>query len=72
MKITKKEIRGRDGKIVVPKQGVCCKTEFGLGGFTNSCPDCGADYNWSGQRLAPREQWGEETGEHPADIARIK
>ncbi len=30
--------------------------------------DCGADYNGSGQRLAPREQWGEETGEHPADI----
>lgn len=32
--------------------------------------DCGRDYNGSGQLLAPREQWGEETGESPADIAR--
>lgn len=36
-------------------------------GFTTTCP-CGADYNWAGQRLAPREQWGEETGETLADI----
>lgn len=34
------------------------------------CPVCRAEFNSSGQRLAPREQWGEETGEHPADIAR--
>jgi hypothetical protein len=34
--------------------------------FTNTC-DCGADYNFGGQRLAPREQWGEETGEHWSD-----
>ena len=31
--------------------------------FTNTC-DCGADYNFAGQLLAPRDQWGEETGEH--------
>jgi len=31
--------------------------------FTNTC-ECGADYNHAGQRLAPRSQWGEETGEH--------
>ena len=36
-------------------------------GFTNPC-DCGADYNMSGQRLAPRSQWGEETGESVADV----
>jgi endogenous inhibitor of DNA gyrase (YacG/DUF329 family) len=30
--------------------------------FTNTCV-CGADYNHAGQRLAPRSQWGEETGE---------
>ena len=36
-------------------------------GFTSTCI-CGADYNSSGQRLAPREQWGEETGETIADI----
>lgn len=31
--------------------------------FTNTCERCGADYNFAGQRLASREQWGEETGE---------
>jgi len=31
--------------------------------FTNTC-DCGRDYNNSGQMLAPRCHWGEETGEH--------
>ena len=34
--------------------------------FTNTC-ECGRDYNWSGQLLAPRSQWGEETGEHWSD-----
>lgn len=33
-----------------------------LCGFTNTC-DCGADYNLQGDRLAPRSQWGYETGE---------
>ena len=40
-----------------------------LDGFTNSC-SC-SDYNMSGQRLAPRSQWGEETGESVSDILRI-
>ncbi len=31
-------------------------------GWANEC-DCGAEYNGSGQLLAPRAQWGEETGE---------
>lgn len=35
--------------------------------FTNTCELCGADFNFAGQRLAPREQWGEETGEHWSD-----
>ena len=35
--------------------------------FTNTC-ECGADYNGYGQLLAPREQWGEETGETVSDI----
>ena len=30
--------------------------------FTNTC-DCGAEYNGFGQRLAPRNLWGWETGE---------
>ena len=49
--------------------GACngCGSEVVLSGFTNTC-DCGKDYNMSGQELAPREQWGEETGESVADI----
>ncbi|RJO63153.1 MAG: hypothetical protein C4542_00475 [Dehalococcoidia bacterium] len=37
-------------------------------GFTNTCDRCGRDYNWNGTLLAPRNQWGEETGECEADI----
>lgn len=33
------------------------------GSFTCTCDHCGADYNTFGQRLAPRSQWGWETGE---------
>lgn len=32
--------------------------------FTNTCDNCHADYNSQGTRLAPRSQWGEETGEY--------
>lgn len=48
-----------------PAVGLCnrCSSEVVLGNFTNTCALCGADYNSSGQELAPREQWGEETGE---------
>lgn len=35
--------------------------------FTSTCDKCDKDYNSSGQELAPREQWGEETGEHWSD-----
>lgn len=45
----------------------CCGAEVMLDGFTNTC-NCGADYNMSGQRLADRSQWGEETGESVSDI----
>jgi hypothetical protein len=27
------------------------------------CENCGTEYNGAGQILAPRYQWGEETGE---------
>ena len=48
-----------------PRVGKCdCGEEVVLDRFTNTCYGCGADYNMSGQRLAPRSQWGEETGEH--------
>ena len=54
------------------REFLCCRTWFFGGNFTNTCPECGADYNWAGQRLAPRDPWGEETGEHLSDILRIK
>jgi len=36
--------------------------------FLNTCGSCGRDYNGSGQALAPRHHWGEETGEHWTDV----
>lgn len=54
-----------------PAVGRCvCGREVELFGFTNTC-ECGIDYNMSGQALAPREQWGEETGESLAEILSI-
>ena len=54
-----------------PAIGQCgCGREVALRGFTNTC-QCGADYNQSGQRLAAREGWGEETGETAADILSV-
>jgi hypothetical protein len=43
---------------------VCCGRWLECPDFTNTCPRCGTDYNFAGQALAPRECWGEETGEH--------
>lgn len=31
--------------------------------WANCCTNCGTEYNGAGQRLAPRSQWGVETGE---------
>ena len=51
-----------------PAIGKCsCGEEVVLANFTNTCDGCGADYNSSGQMLACRSQWGEETGEHWTD-----
>jgi hypothetical protein len=43
---------------------LCCGEWLSCERFTTTCTHCAADYNMSGARLAPREQWGEETGEH--------
>lgn len=51
-----------------PKIIQCCGQSLALPDFTNTCPHCDTDYNSFGQRLAPRSQWGEETGEHWTDI----
>lgn len=55
-----------------PGVGECdrCKRHVTLHGFTNTC-ECGADYNMSGQLLASRSQWGEETGESLSDILSV-
>ena len=50
------------------KEIICtCGRKVYCEGFTTTC-DCGRDYNWNGTLLAPREQWGEETGECLSDI----
>jgi len=68
----------KDGRVVkyhrtwsTPPVGLCdCGKEIELDHFTNTC-DCGADYNSAGQLLAPRSQWGEETGESLSDILSV-
>lgn len=39
-----------------------CGREVECHNFTNTCY-CGKEYNFNGSALAPREQWGYETGE---------
>ena len=46
-----------------------CGTRFEIyDWWSTPCPGCGVEYNGAGQKLAPRSQWGEETGETLADI----
>lgn len=53
-----------------PAEGRCtCGRLVTLDRGDTSC-ECGRDYNSAGQELAPRSQWGEETGESYADITR--
>ena len=73
LKVKKSGRVARRSRRVMPAIGECfCGTRVELSGFTNTCVKCGADYNSAGQRLAPREQWGEETGESIGDILRIR
>lgn len=53
-----------------PAIGLCnnCGIEVQLHGSTNTCEKCNTDYNLFGQELAPRSQWGYETGETEWDI----
>lgn len=49
-----------------------CQSEVTLAdAWLSTCSHCGADYNGSGQLLVSRHLWGEETGEHPADLLTI-
>jgi hypothetical protein len=57
-------IREYEVRVRTPRIGLCeCGRRVTLTAFTNPCV-CGTDYNMSGQTLAAREFWGEETGEH--------
>ena len=67
-KVEDQGVEARVHDCFVPAVGQCsCGAEVILDSFTNTC-DCGRDYNMSGQELAPREQWGEETGEDWFDV----
>lgn len=62
-----------DDRSIKPMQMRCdcgCTLEGWRAGGDVDCDKCGREYNSSGQLLADRSQWGCETGEHPADIAR--
>ena len=57
-------------RYIDPAIGVCdrCGADVVLDhALANTCV-CGAEYNLSGQRLAPREQWGDDTGETLGEI----
>ena len=55
-----------------PTLGKCdCGHILTLDAFTNTCRKCGSDYNSSGQSLAPRSQWGWDTGETLDEILAI-
>lgn len=60
-------LTGRPVKVQVAVVRCGCGREVWCDNFTNTC-DCGADYGPGGSLLAPRSQWGEETGEQAADI----
>jgi hypothetical protein len=68
----------KNGKIPITKhvrgltEVFCCGEWLVCGGFTNTCDRCGADYNMSGQWLADRSQWGEETGETADEILKAE
>jgi len=70
--VTPGRVQRRVSRWTEPAVGKCevCGAEVILERFTCTC-ECGADYNSSGQRLAPRCQWGEETGESVADILSV-
>ncbi len=67
--ISKGEVQSYTKTVATAAIGECnaCGRDVHLHGFTNTC-ECGLDYNMSGQQLACRSQWGEETGESLADI----
>jgi hypothetical protein len=72
-RIEEEEVMGRHGTPHIRRTVVmtCCGGDVECHSFTNTCDKCGADYNTAGQRLAPRSQWGEETGETLDEILSV-
>ena len=66
-------IRKYDWQTRIPALFECpgCGHQFELLAFTNTCSGCGKDFNQGGQGLAPRDQWGEDTGESLDEILEI-
>ncbi len=65
-RIAQEEIRDSETFELIEAQIIeCeCKAQIQLwDSWANGCDQCGREYNGSGQELAPREFWGEETGE---------
>ncbi len=70
-KVVASGVLERPYRYKVPASGTCeCGNRLELPNFTNTC-ECGRDYNSSGQELAPRSQWGWDTGESLSDILQI-
>lgn len=72
--VSKPYVRAQVHQYVTPAVGECdcCGESVTLDSYTNTCDNCGADYDMSGMMLAPRSQWGEETNEHLTDILSIR
>lgn len=65
-KVKPGRFREIDNSYWEPAQGICnvCgEVVYLYSGWANDCEKCGTEYNGSGQMLASRDQWGEETGE---------
>jgi len=64
-KIVKYPTQDEKGRTVTPMIITCaCGNLLHLDdSFANECDSCQLEYNMQGQMLAPRSQWGEETGE---------
>lgn len=68
-RVVDRGVRRSVRRVTVPAVVECdaCCRHLELWADPATC-ECGAEYNLAGQRLAPREQWGEETGETASDI----
>jgi len=66
--VTERDSTGRR----IDKTGICeCGETVDLLRFTCTCPGCYTDYDSGGTELAPRGQWGWDTGESVADILSV-